>query len=157
MMRKVLSSCFLFLMLVGCEEETPYIITCSDGAVPIEQFPATRAARFSFKNDIESLKQRKFVIQNEIEWRSYIEGNSFGGLPEVDFKRKTVILGRKYNSTNCALVKQNIVSDCEAKELTYHVVMKEGNAAISGTTYFYAIVPKIAEDTKVNVIVTYKE
>jgi hypothetical protein len=34
--------------------------------------------------------------------------------------------------------------------------MKAGNAAISGNTYFYAIIPKIAEDIKVNVIFAYK-
>ncbi|WAC14614.1 hypothetical protein [Dyadobacter pollutisoli] len=156
-MRKVLSFCFLFLMLVGCKEETPYVITCSDGAVPIEQFSGRFTSVFRFKNDIDSLKQRKFVIRNEIEWRSYIEGSSFGGLPELDFERKTIILGRKFHSTNSPLVEQNIVSNCESKELTYHVTMKEGNEAVNGNTYYYAIIPKISDDTKVNVVVTYKE
>ena len=153
---KKLAVFLLLLTIFSCtEEDAPYIITCSDGIVPIENFPGNFEDAFKFRNDIDSMEQRKFVIQSDTEWESYVTSIYGTGLPSVDFSKKTVIIGRLYHSIKSSITKQEIVSDCGKKEIYYKISLLEGSAADTGNAYFYAIIPKISEDTRVKIQPTY--
>ncbi|WP_138367078.1 hypothetical protein [Dyadobacter luticola] len=132
-----------------CKEPEPYVITCTDGIIPYSETGGFNKT-FRFKDDApEKMKERSAVIQSQIEFDSYLDPTSFGNSPQIDFDSKTLLVGRRYNGQQPFVVSQEVTSDCGKKMIEYRVKLKSGSATVTGTAYYYAVIPKISDDTKV--------
>ncbi|MCE6993196.1 hypothetical protein [Dyadobacter sp. CY323] len=144
------------LLLSRCSEPKPYVVKCIDGIVPYEEAGGTIKS-FSINNDDMNLNERAIVIQSQIEYNSYLVSSSFGNSPQIDFRSKTLLVGRLHTVYSTGLLRQEIVSHCEKKIIDYNIELYKKADAGKGNTNYYAVIPKISEDTKVNFNVTISE
>jgi hypothetical protein len=140
-------------LISGCKEEEPYVITCMDGPVTFELLrnqlnPPERLQHLNDKDTITTL-----IIQAEEQYYNYL--NRGEGLPAINFKEKTLLAGRVFSGLVAPIVKQTVDSDCMAKTVTLTLTMKYASTPIAGFTHYYAIVPKISDDTKLKVLVKF--
>jgi len=139
-------------LAAGCKEEDPYIITCKDG--PVEFQEPKDVGLFGFNNVKEYDKFIKRVIQSQLDLERYI--NLMRVTPKINFKEKTLLAGLVYSSQQANLIRQEVTSNCTRNEITYRITLQYHQfLPQSGYTQFFAIIPKISDKTRVNVITDY--
>lgn len=94
-----------------------------------------------------SQEEAFFVIQNLSQLVETV--NCEQDLPEVDFEKYTLLLGKIPLDWCCATaLKQEVTKDCEKKEYTYFVQLdnpEEKYQALS-TFYHWVIIPKVTSE-----------
>lgn len=96
-------------------------------------------------------KEAFFVIQNLSQLVETI--NCDNGLPEIDFEKHTLLLGKISLDWCCATaLKQEVTKDCEKKEYTYFVQLDnpEGKYQALSSFYHWVIIPKVTSDYQVD-------
>ncbi len=143
----VIFTIFLSGMLMNCKNEKPYIISCMDGNIDfqilgksLDQAPFVQ--NVSDKDTVSSL-----IIQTEDDYYHYVtSGNS---LPVINFNEKTLLAGRSRNGMKPLVIGQEVNSNCTGKTITFRITMTRAGQS-GGFTSYFAIIPKISSETKVN-------
>ncbi len=100
-----------------------------------------------------SQEEAFFVIQNLSQLVETVICEQ--DLPEIDFEKHTLLLGKIPLDWCCATaLKQEVTKDCEKKEYTYFVQLDnpEGKYQALSTFYHWVIIPKVTSEYQVNYI-----
>lgn len=142
-------SAFLILSMVcACKPNEPYVYVCRDGLIDYQKTDKLRYFQ-SIINPKDSLVT--LVIRTDDDYKKNIADR----LEKIDFSNKTLLAGRIRAGMPGYVAKQSVKSYCTAKEIYFdveYVVNIAGETVISEIP-FYAIIPKISEETKVRFII----
>lgn len=143
---------FVCFFTAGCKED-PYVITCKDGRVEYEELKDGEIVYFVNVKEDAKFIQRVIQSQSELEQSINLSNVHI----KVDFREKTLLAGRVYSSQRANLVRQEVISDCKDENITYTITLKYHEyLPESGYTKFFAVIPKISDKTKVQVIINYE-
>jgi len=105
---------------LGCtEEDTPYIITCNNGPIDVEQVPYGNYRLQNVEDRPNYLRNLKLTIQTQADFEYYFELVE-GVYPKIDFKRKTLLFVRT-DEKLAFRITQRAVMDCDKKLITWQM------------------------------------
>jgi hypothetical protein len=145
----ILSIC-ISLLSFNCEkdetecegEQTP---------IPFELLEGKEDKLCVLKNIDDERPQVDLIIQTQDDYEKYIECS--GILASINFSDKTLLAGRLKTSYEDKIIMQSYTQDC--KRYVFHVEIGLGVAAAPSNVFYFAIVPKITDESKVMFDIQY--
>ncbi|GLU51258.1 hypothetical protein [Dyadobacter frigoris] len=138
----------MLILVWNCKPSEPYVYVCHDGLIDYEKVESLRHFQ-SIINPNDSLVT--LVIRTDEDYKKYIVDRQ----EKIDFSNKTLLAGRIRTPMSGYIARQSVKSYCISGEIYFdvqYVVNKDGITVFSEVP-FYAIIPKISEETKVRFII----
>lgn len=146
----ILSIC-IALSTFNCEKNDP---ECEGEPtpIPLESVVQKEGELCALKNIDDTRLQIDLIIQTEDEYEKYIECSNT--LPSINFSDKTLLAGRLKTPYQDKIIKQSYSQDCKNRYL-FHVEIGWGVAAAPSNVFYFAIVPKITDESKLMFDIQY--
>ncbi|QRR00149.1 hypothetical protein [Dyadobacter sandarakinus] len=143
----------LFTIFGSCKPEEPYVITCLNGPVKVE-YPRFTNLTLQNVGDLTgqptNLRNLTLIIQTNADYEYYLKSGI--PLPNIDFKRKTMLIVRTDERINFQLGPENsnISIDCDKNEIIRRMdaLSDEPNVPEYFSHIFVIVIPKITKDKK---------
>jgi len=104
------------------------------------------------KNIDDTEVQVNLIIQSQVDYEKYLECSDT--LPSINFSEHTLLAGRLKAPNMDRVVKQTFSQDCTDRYL-YYVEIGSGVATMPSDVYYFAIVPKIIDESTLRFEIKY--
>lgn len=147
-------ACSLFLFAFSCEKVP---VNCS-GELTLISSETLGAGGSDPSCSIQNIQGGEtgskvdLIIRSQADYEKYVLCTN--SLPAIDFSQKTLLAGRTIAPYTDLIESQRVYKLCDGK-VTFEVKLNRGGYAAVTDVYYFAIIPKISDDTNVNFTVGY--
>ncbi len=137
----------------GCTQNQLIDCTGESNQVSFETLLSSSASEICGLKNIDNNELTvNLIIKSQSEYENYISCSPSS--PVVDFNEKTLLAGRMKTPNEDRIINQSVTFDCNGNYL-YNVEIGYGIATHPIDVYYFAVIPKILPETRIDFNIVY--